>query len=209
MYRFIRKNSAKIAMCLALLVISSCVILIGMRTLARYQWDFTQTSYLFTPASPESVAVYNGHLTQELIDGGRLPSASGIWERKENGATLEFSVANGSTLAFLQKEQLFTVCVAAGLVVEDPQQLTVTLTYADEESGDAVSVTGTPVAITEGTLLHNSFGDGWVYRFYPDDNELSFALNGGAFSYRNFTVTVTGSVQATLLDLQITELRAD
>ena len=209
MYGFIRKNSAKIAMCLALLVISSCVILIGMRTMARYQWELAQTSYLFAPAVPEAIVVYNGHLTQQIVDGGRLPSISGVWERKENGATLEFSVANGSTLAFLQKDQLFTVCVAAGLAVEDPQQLTVTLSYTDEESGTAVSVTGTPVAITEGTLLHNSFGDGWIYRFYSEEEELSFALKGSAFSYQNFTITVTGSVPVTLLDLRITELRAD
>lgn len=207
MYRFIRENSAKIAMCLALLVILFCVILIGIRTLARYQWDFAQTSYLFAPASPETVSVYSGHLTQERIDSGRLPAASGVWERTENGAVLQFSVANGNTHAYLQKDQMFAVCVAAGLAPEDPQQMTVTLSYIDEESGNTVSIAGTPVAIAEGSLQHNSFGAGWVYRFYSNEEELSFALSGNTFNYQNFTVTVSGAVPATLLDLRIIELR--
>ena len=89
-----RNFSTKTALCCALLLIALCVLLVGTVTLARYQWEFAQVSYQFVPESQRAVTIYDGHLTQEQIDSGRLSAASSVWEHTGNGAALTFGVAN-------------------------------------------------------------------------------------------------------------------
>lgn len=199
------KFSTKTALCCALLLITLCVLLVGTVTFARYAWEFAQTSYQFVPESRRAVSLYNGHLSKELIDGGKLSQAGGIWEQTENGATIQFSIANGTPAEFTNEDCYVAVRISAGLAIEKPEALRVTISYPDE-NGHAVTVTATPEKIAEGSMQQTAFGDGWVYRFFEGDEELRFLLKGKEFSYENMTVTVTGDVPATLLDLQVTQL---
>lgn len=200
-----RNFSTETALCCALLLITLCVLLVGTVTFARYQWEFAQASYQFVPESQRAVTIYDGHLTQEQIDSGRLSPVSGVWEHTGNGAALTFGVANGTLAEFALAERTFAIRIAAGLAIGQADALTVSLTYTDE-NGSTVTVTGTPEKIPEGSMQQTAFGDGWVYRFFEGEEELCFTLEGNVFSYENFTVTVTGSVSTTLLDLQVTQL---
>ena len=197
------KISTKTALSYALLLITLCVLLVGTITFARYSWEFMQASYQFLPQSQLALTVYDGHITQET---GALKPASTVWERVGDQAVLQFGVANGKPEEFAREDRGFAIRLAAGLSIEDPAALTVSLSYIDE-SGETVTLTGVPETIVEGSIQQAVFGDGWVYRFFENGEELRFSLKGNAFQYENFTVTVTGSVPATLLDLQITQLQ--
>lgn len=200
-----RNFSTKTALCCALLLITLCVLLVGTITFARYQWEFAQASYQFVPESQRIITIYDGYLTKDRIDSGRLSPVSGAWERTGNGAVVTFGVANGTLAEFALEERTFAIRIAAGLAIEEADALTVSLSYTDE-NGSTVTVTGTPEKIVEGSMQQATFGDGWVYRFFEGEEELCFTLKGNEFSYQNFTVTVTGSVSTTLLDLQVTQL---
>ena len=202
-----RVFSTKSALCLALLLLLGCAVLFGGITYARYQWEFTQASYFFTPENRIALTVYGEHLSEQVVHSGNLPATSGAWKAAEGGAQLDFSVANGKPDAFWQEDQQFAIRLAVGLTAEQAENLTVTLSYTDD-NGDPVTVVAEPTAIAAGSFLHSSFGDGWIYEFTTQQSQLRFDLQGSAFDYRNFTITVTGSVPATLLDLQVTQMPA-
>lgn len=202
-----RNFSIKTALCCALLLITLCVLLVGTITFARYQWEFAQASYQFVPESRRAVTLYSGHLTQQLVESGHLSQSSGMWEQTGDSATLQFSVANGTPAEFAKEDRYFAISIAAGLAIESADALTVFLSYQDE-NGRTVQILGTPEKIAEGSMQQTAFGDGWVYRFSENGEELRFLLKGNAFFYENFTVTVTGDVPAALLDLQVTQLKA-
>ena len=201
-----RSISTKTALSCALLLITLCVLLVGTITFARYQWEFSQASYQFVPESRRAVTLYSGHLTEELVSSGKLSQTAGLWEQTGDVAAVQFSVANGTPTEFANEDRYFAISVAAGLAIESADALTVTLSYADE-NGSTVKITGKPVKIAEGSIQQTAFGSGWVYRFFDGEDELRFVLNGNAFFYENFTVTVAGDVPATLLDLQVTQLK--
>ena len=198
------KFSTKTALCCALMLITLCVLLVGTVTFARYVWDFSQSSYYFEPESRRAVSLYGGYLTKELVDSGKLPQATGLWEQTGSGAAVQFSVANGTPAEFAPEDRYFIVSVAAGLAIENPAALSISLSYTDE-NGQNATVTAVPEKIVAGSMQQTAFGDGWVYRFYEGGEELQFLLKGNAFFYENFTVTVTGDVPVTLLDLQVTQ----
>lgn len=199
---------SKKAICLALALLLIGAVLAGGVTYARYQWEFQQASYFFTPENTAAAVVYDGHITDDMVHRGILPGTVETWSLTSSGGAFQFSVANGDGNTAAQQDRHFVICIAAGLTVEDPENLAVVLTYTDE-GGNAVSVTGEAAAIEEGTFQYDAFGDGWIYRFYTDQNELRFDLTGGSFDYRNFTVTVIGKVSPTLLELQVTQVPAD
>lgn len=207
MEKFKRVFSTKAALCLALSLLLVCAVAAVGITYARYQWEFAQASYFFTPENSSGLTMYGAHLSDELVSSGNLPATSGAWEQTEDGARLNFSVSNGTPAEYRKQEQTFVISLAVGLTAENAENLSVVLSYTDEQ-GDPVSVTAEPTPITEGSFRHSAFGDGWVYSFPDGEAQLRFSLAGDAFDYRNFTVTVTGTVPATLLDLQVTQVPA-
>ena len=56
--------------------------------------------------------------------------------------------------------------------------------------------------IENGTALYSSFGPGTLHRFYDENGEeLTFELKGGELSYENFTLTVEGVADLSLINL--------
>lgn len=196
--------STKAPLWLALLLLLTCAAAAVGITYARYQWEFTQASYFFTPENRAELTVYGAHLSDAVLDSDSLPATSGTWEPVDGGMELSFSVANGAPDAFWQQDQEFVIRLVMGLTVQDPSNLEMVFSYMDEND-NPVTVTADPEPITAGSFQHSAFGDGWVYRLRVEEEELRFALRGDAFDYRNFTLTVTGAVPATLLDLQVTQ----
>lgn len=207
MEKFKRVFSTKAALCLALSLLLVCAVAAVGITYARYQWEFAQASYYFTPENSTALTVYGAHLSDDLISSGNLPATSGAWEQTENGAQLNFSVSNGTPEEHWQQDQTFVIRLAAGLTADNPDHLSVVLSYTDEQ-GDPVTVAAEPASIASGSFQHSAFGDGWSYSFRDGEVQLRFSLSGDTFSYRNFTVTVTGTVPATLLELQVTQVPA-
>ena len=185
--------------CMCLLI---CVTLAIGITYARYQWEFPTKSYVFAPVAPDSLYLYGGGVNEEWIQGGHLPPVEDTWEEISGGVKLDFSVTNGQIDSVSWNDQSYVVRLVGGLNIRNPENLTVTLTWQDE-AGQICSAVGTPSAIEKGSLLHNSFGEGWVYQFQNQGTEEIFHLIGGQLRYCNFTITVLGDVDASLLNLQI------
>ena len=187
---------------LVCICVLACLTLAVGITYGRYQWEFPKKSYVFAPVAPDSLYLYGGGVSEEWIQGGNLPPVANTWEQIDGGVKLDFSVTNGQIDSVSWNDQTYVVRLVAGLNIRDPQNLAITLSWTDTE-GQTHLATGVPAAIEKGSLLHNSFGEGWVYQFQTQGTEELFSLTGGQLRYCNFTVTVLGEVDASLLNLQI------
>lgn len=196
------KNWTKCMTFLTCICVLICVTLAIGITYGRYQWEFPKKSYVFAPKSPDSLYLYGGGVNEAWIQSGTLPPVEDTWEKINGGVKLDFSVTNGQIGSISWNDQSYVVRLVGGLNIRDPQKLTVTLTWKDA-AGQPHSLAGTPSAIEKGSLLHNSFGEGWVYQFKTQETEELFHLTGGQLRYCNFTITILGDVDASLLNLQI------
>ena len=187
---------------LACICVLACLTLAVGITYGRYQWEFPKKSYVFAPVAPDSLYLYGGGVSEEWIQGGNLPPVADTWEQIDGGVKLDFSVTNGQIDSVSWNDQTYVVRLVAGSNIRDPQNLAITLSWKDTE-GQTHLATGVPAAIEKGSLLHNSFGEGWVYQFQTQGTEELFSLTGGQLRYCNFTVTGLGEVDASLLNLQI------
>lgn len=178
-----------------------CIVLGVGVAYARYQWEFPRKSYVFTPQLPDNIYMC-GSVPGDWLDHGELPELSKTWIPTNNGVKLDFGVTNGDAEHISQREQSYVIRVAASLSIADPAKLTVTLYWWDE-AGEIHWATGVPTAIAEGSVLHASHGDGWVYQFRTERGEVGFSLAGGQLDYANHTIAITGEVEATLLDVLV------
>ena len=188
---------------LTLLCLVVCLVLSVGVAYGRYQWEFPGQSYVFTPELPANLFLC-GHISEGGLNGGTLPALEEKWLPDGEGVKLDFGVTNGNGQQVSQENQTYVVRLAAGLSIENPEKLIVTLYWWDSD-GTSHWQNGVPTPIEKGSALHASYGDGWVYRFYGEQEELTFALTGGQLSYANYTIAVSGEVESTLLDLQILE----
>jgi hypothetical protein len=127
---------------------------------------------------------------QETEDNQETEESQNIsWkksETEENAYTMTFRLANGQDEEkYCEQDQTAALRLIAQGAVD--QNMKITLTYGNEEP---IEATGTE--ITEGTVLYDSYGSGMTYRFYKDDQEVTWTLTGGAFSTQEITITVTG-----------------
>ena len=196
---FLKNSKIRIA-CLCLLCLGCLVSAVGI-TYGRYQWDFPRASYLFSPETPGQIVLCGGGVSQAWIDGGNLPPLDDDWEETPTGAKLDFGVTNGFPGSFTTRDQVLEIRLAASLAVVDAEKMQVTLSW-DDENGQTQSLTATPAPIEQGSFLHDSLGDGWVYRF-EQTADPQFILSGGGLHYRNFTISVFGDVDPALLELQV------
>jgi len=170
-------------------------------TYARYQWDSPRQSYIFTPDKPDQVQL-SGSITEQVLEEGELPPFTGQWEQTQTGMKLTFAVTNGTASEPAQRNQKFTLYLTGGVGIGSAEALTVTLNWQDSE-GNLIQTPAMVQAVERGTLLYDSMGDGWVFRFYDQQQELSFLLEGGNMNYENFTLTVSGLTDPAMLDLRV------
>lgn len=221
--------------CLVILCLCACVVLSIGVTYARYRTDYLTESYYFTTYMPQSYRLH-GEVTDEWkaeVQNGNWPEFATGWTLLENAQTdtgsetgadtgtdaeaeatvqadaeLRFSVSNGeSGMQYSRRDQAVTIQLVASLTIEAPEKLTVTLTGPDPlYPNKQIQYIAVPQQIQEGSFLYEIYGDGWVYRFYPEDSkeEISFSLAGRRLSYTNFVIGVAGDVAPSLLSLEIT-----
>lgn len=189
------------AVCAACGAILCCVLAVGV-TYARYQWEISRESYVFSPAVPDQIVLCGGGVSQEWIDGGNLPPITESWEQTADAAKLDFAVTNGTSSDFAKRDQSYEIQLCAGLHVLNPENLTVLLAWQDD-LGATQEAQGIAKPIEKGSFLYNTYGEGWIYRFYSGEEEIAFTLEGGTLQYRNYTLTVSGDVEPTLLELQV------
>lgn len=211
-----RKTPSKYWIWLVVLCLCVCMMLgIGV-SYARYRTDFLTQTYKFSTGSPETVRMY-GEVTEEWTTSvlqGKWPEVPAGWTEVEqtetNGqasAELSFCVSNGSSeTGYVWRDQAVSIQLVAALTIEDSEFLTVTMTVQEMQTdGEEIQYTAVPEPILEGSFLYDTYGYGWVYRFYDEetDKQLTLLLEGGKLSYKNVTVSVAGDVAPSLLNLEI------
>lgn len=208
-----------IVICLVLLCLGMCLSMVGT-SYARYQQIIGEpTSMYIEGRERDVITLYGGDVSYAWLEQNSMPDLESSWTVTAGGAELKFSVTNGESLAvFAQRDQEFRIRLIAGLSIEKPENLQVTLVREEavpaETTGDGlilqaetteqVTFTGKAEEIVSGTALYHAYGDGWVYRFYDEKGEeIVFELPGGALEYQNFKIQVSGEVSQTLLTMQV------
>jgi hypothetical protein len=162
-----------------LLTVLSVSLLLGT-TFARYQISAEQNITLTYPQK-QGQTICLLPVTQ-TSDDESTPQLQ--WQKDEdNRYFLQFCLTNGpDSEQFCSDDQTVAICVIAteGVVPDN-----VVLTLNEE-------YTAVPEKIEEGTLLYDSYGAGWVYHFYQDDEEVRWVMPGNAYFNQQFTLTVTG-----------------
>ena len=192
----------------ALLVISCLVVSTGMAW-ARYRTEETESIYF---KAREPVSVYLGKVEYgegNAAEGKFVQTNEGSWELNENGQLqLRFAVANGtSEAAFEERNQEVYVRIVGSLGIQTvADNISLKLTYPNEENPDTLNVVkATAVRIDPNSTLYSTYGDGWVFTFREEGEELTWTLEGGELSYIEMDLTVEGGTLAdtSLLQLQI------
>lgn len=200
----LRQNQNKplrVWLCLVFLCLFLCSVLVFGITYGRYRQDFPPVNYPFV-ADGAGELVLGGTVTQDWLDNGTWPPMAAGWTVSEEQASVTFSLSNGRTLQdYTRRDQTATVQLLAGLGIGAPENMTVTLQYLQE--GKPVTLIGQAEKIQAGSLNHQSYGEGWIYRFFDTTgNEKTFTLTGGKLSYENLTITLKGE-DPTLCRLQV------
>lgn len=192
----------------ALLVISCLVVSTGMAW-ARYRTEETESIYF---KAREPVSVYLGKVEYgegNAAEGEFVQTNEGSWELNEDGQLqLRFAVANGtSEAAFEERNQEVYVRIVGSLGIQTvADNISLKLTYPNEENPDTPNVVkATAVRIDPNSTLYSTYGDGWVFTFREEGEELTWTLEGGELSYIEMDLTVEGGTMAgtSLLQLQI------
>ena len=192
----------------ALLVISCLVVSTGMAW-ARYRTEETESIYF---KAREPVSVYLGKVEYgegNAAEGKFVQTNEGSWELNEDGQLqLRFAVANGtSEAAFEERNQEVYVRIVGSLGIQTvADNISLKLTYPNEENPDTPNeVKATAVRIDPNSTLYSTYGDGWVFTFREEGEELTWTLEGGELSYIEMDLTVEGGTLAdtSLLQLQI------
>ena len=219
--------------CLVVLCLCGCLFLSIGATFARYRTEYQVEAYKFEAYAPQSYLLHGEVTTQEQIDAidqGTWPEYPNNWTMYtpetapfvylvvgapgeddvvlRPDAQLRFSVSNGLTdEQYTQRDQLISLQLVAPLTVEDPTKLTVVLSGPDLlEPEKEVQYLAVPEAIEEGSFLYETYGYGWVYRFYEEDEvtQAAFPLSGDGLEYTNFAISIKGTIPLSLLSLEIT-----
>lgn len=197
-----RNRHLWVKICLLLLcLILTCSLVIGV-TFGRYRQEFPPVSYPFV-ADGQGTLILGGVVTQDWIDKGTWPAVPTDWTADENKAQLDFSISNGKAATdFTQRNQTAVVRLVTGLGIGAPENLTVELTF--DQNDRKVTLIGQAEKVNDGSLIHQNYGPGWIYRFYDiTGSEMAFPLTGGKLSYQNLTVTLTGQTDPILCQLQV------
>lgn len=120
------------------------------------------------------------------------------WETAKDGSFMKFCVCNSkNSTDFCADDLRFRIQVTA-TVGFHPETCGVTLNV------DGKSYGGYGVSIDTDTIMYEQMGPGTVYEFYNGGaNPMTFSLSGGKLSRCDFTLTVTGDADPSLLRLSV------
>lgn len=164
---------------------------------ARYRTD-REVKVYFQVREPETIVLGT------VQEGVFAPADTLHWTVSDGVAGLEFAMANGvSPESYASKDQLVQLNMVGTLgILHDGNIPTLTVTYLNAE-GVETTATATAEPIAEGTALYHSYGAGWIYSFYTEDQQLlTWQLTGGQLSYVTLTVSTESELSGNLSLLQ-------
>lgn len=129
-----------------------------------------------------------------------------VWETKQGITQLELVISNGlSNSEYSNRNQMVQLRMIGSLGIwlgSDTPKLYLVLP-PEEDGEENCIVNGTVTPIAEGTALHQTYGDGWIYTFADEDGqELFWELDGGELSYVSVLIGIDGETPEDLSLLQ-------
>ena len=107
------------------------------------------------------------------------------WEVSGNEARLTLTVANGTAgTKYFSENQKIRIELAAGPEFAEKE---VKLTFS--ENGVERTIPATAKDISEDSTFDKSYGAGFVFSFFENEEEFSYVLKGGELSFLTFTIT--------------------
>lgn len=196
-----------LGLCTVLMVL--CLILATGTSFARYRMDQKLPLAMEARAQDQ---VYLGRMTLEETTGEPVMDleTGSIWQTVDGETRLEFTVANGTDGENYAREaqRVYVRLIGTLDVRMNGTGPVLKLLVPPEEDGEEAAVyTGVPERIPQGTQLHLTFGDGWIYRFCDENGEEVFqTLEGGALNWMDMKLLMEGYLTdySGLLQLQIT-----
>lgn len=112
-----------------------------------------------------------------------------------NTYVLDFLLCNGTSKENCSvSDQNASLVLFATVGIEDPEDVEITLSDGQSDYSAEAS------EVIDGSVWDNTYGSGWIYRFYNDaGEELSWSLSGGVFIYRQMRLTVKGTSESTAM----------
>lgn len=208
---------------LAALLVIACLLLATGVTWARYRMEMDGSVYFETR---KPVSVYLGRVEysesetvpeevpdetapEELPKGEFVQTDEGNWELGEDGKLhLKFAVANGiSETDFEERTQNVYLRFVGSLGAQtagNPISLSMSIPQKDKPE-ELVQVKAEAVPIVPEAPLYTTFGEGWVFCFMVEGQELTWKLKGGELSIIEMDVTLEDGTLAdtSLLQLQV------
>lgn len=205
MHRKQRNISRWAALGLSVLAVMAFLILATGSAWARYRSEIDMF-LKFKVRTPS--AVYVG-----VIDSNSkiftIPDTF-AWTLADGKQQLDFAVANGRKKdSFDKRDQKFQVRLICSLGIwtgEEPAVIQLKQTGANEKDEKIYLAEVVPIA--QDSVLHHTFGDGWVCRFLDEQGEeLYWSLEGGVFDYKTLNLSIVledgQTITPTLVQLQV------
>lgn len=209
-----KKNISRWAlpMLLLLLTVGSLVVSTG-GALARYQYQPEDKPIFDFEVRPPDQVVLGKMVTGEEEGASFDPNAQGVWESVEGTQQLEFTIANGTAAdAFSRENQRISLRVIGTLGIWDGsnEDFKVFLQLPPEEDAEEDAqpekIQASVTRIQPGSPMYSTFGEGWVFAFFDEEEEeLSWLLEGGALNTVTMTLILEGAAEneASMMRLQI------
>ena len=144
----------------------------------------------------------NGTVLLGIVRDGVFTQEESAWQSTPSGMQLQFAVSNGKdTSAYQSMDQKIRLRVIGSLGAwSEDSQARLVLTAGQQ------TYTAEVTRIQEGSALHKTFGDGWIFTF-PDakGDEACWTLPGDTFSYKQMYLSLEGTAMTdtSLLQLQV------
>lgn len=203
---------------LSVLLVACTLAMVPGVSFARYQKEFKQT-LTFEVASPahlclgtEKVETIPPATDEENAEATIVrsfdPEWNPVWTPLEgtDRQQLHFAVSNGMSeenCSSRKQQFILQVISTLGTTVQTNTDGTIQaaecwLRVPDEaEETGYKEYAGVAAPIDQGTALGQTYGLGWVYTFYKDEEtktELSWVLNGGKLEYVPLTLIMKGQL---------------
>ena len=166
---------------LALLLCIAFFVISVSPAFARYREGF-ENKIIFEVREPEHICFgsFNEEEFVPFTDSGDIK-----WEISGDMATITLTVANGTSgTDFFPKDQKINIQLAAGPEFKDKN---VTLSFP--EGSSQKNILGTASEIKDDSTFDKSYGTGVLFSFTENEEEFSYILKGGKFSYFTFMIS--------------------
>lgn len=209
-----RKLNTPMYLCLGLCAVLMvfCLIIATGTTFARYRLE--QALPMDLEARPlDQVYLGQWSIDEETEKPVFITDQQNPWQTVDGVTRLEFTVSNGLTeKSFAREELRVYVRVVGTLDIRDGGNGPVLklLVPSQEEGEDPQEYIGKPERIPQGTQLHHTFGEGWIFRFCDEEGQEIFqTLEGGALNWMDLKLVMempegSAASYTGLLQLQIT-----